>query len=193
MESSVWMESHQALQQHLCPVSGLCNIQLFCTLSQSQRVNSKKKKTVWNHHVTDVTLEERLCNCDHQSIHLWKHNRFFMKSARCTVFILIKKLREKQKISPCWCTCACILDAAPPVEVRTLEVLLSTFFCCSAILYLQAALRYSLSWKMASAWYTSSWYFWAGDKSSLEQIWTQHIDIKYSLDKDDRLFFFFFF
>lgn len=55
------------------------------------------------------------------------------------------------------------------MDVRTLEVLLSTFFCCRAMLYLHAALRYSLSWKMASAWYTSSWYFWAGENNSLEQ------------------------
>lgn len=50
----------------------------------------------------------------------------------------MKAIRERP-------TCACRFAAAPPVDVRTLDVLLSTFFCCSAMLYLQAALRYSLS------------------------------------------------
>lgn len=67
-----------------------------------------------------------------------------------------------------WHTCACREEAVPPVDGRTLDVLLSTFFCCRAMLYLQAALRYSLSWKSASAWYTRSWYFCDGEKSSLQ-------------------------
>lgn len=67
-------------------------------------------------------------------------------------------------------TCACTAEVVPPVlEGRTLDVLLSTFFCCKAMLYLQAAFLYSLSWKMASAWYTSSWYFWDGENSSLKK------------------------
>ncbi len=70
-------------------------------------------------------------------------------------------------------TCACTADVVPPVlDGRTLDVLLITFFCCKAMLYLQAAFLYSLSWKIASAWYTSSWYFWDGEKSSLKrELW----------------------
>lgn len=74
-----------------------------------------------------------------------------------------------------------MLAAAPLVEVRTLDVLLRTFFCCKAMLYLHAAFRYSLSWNMASAWYTNSWYFCAGENSSLE-----HKSVKGDKVKDSK-------
>lgn len=137
-EFSVEMGFHPKLQWRLCPASGLCNTQLSCISLQFLRASSDDNKIFNN-----VTILASL-----HSQRIWIYN------ISCTGATQVKQLtlRTIPYLAKLQLTCAWTDDVVPPVEGRTLELLLSTFFCCKAELYLEAALRYSLSWKMASAW-----------------------------------------